>query len=92
MESYPNPTLRKNNVQIHFKTMGLKQAKLIQYLSTLCFTRSWFGRYSRVTSTCNSFDVLGVFDISLFPLDFLDPNILIWLWGRGGGGGDRNNV
>ena len=35
-------------------------------LVTLCFRRFWFGRYSRVTLTCYSFDVLGVLDLILF--------------------------
>ena len=32
------------NVQFHFETVALKQAKLIQYMGTFCF-----GRYSRLT-------------------------------------------
>ena len=35
-------------------------------LVTMCFRRFWFGRYSRVTLTCYSFDVLGVLDLILF--------------------------
>ena len=35
-------------------------------LVTLCFRRFWFRRYSRVTLTCYSFDILGVLHLIMF--------------------------
>ena len=35
-------------------------------LVTLCFRRFWFRRYSQVTLTCYSFDVLVVLDLIMF--------------------------
>ena len=68
----PNPTLGRNNVQIHLGNMALKHAKLIQYLSTLFYT---FLIWTLFPSDFNKlfFWCFRHFWI-LFPLDILDPN------------------
>ena len=56
----------KNNVKINFGNKTLSHAKFFQYFNSLCFGRYRFRRYSLVTLTFHSFDVLGVLDLILF--------------------------
>ena len=54
-------------------------------LVALCFRRFWFRRYSRVTLTCYSFDVLSVSYLILFW--YFRSLSHFFLWGEGGWGG-----